>query len=237
MARLLLLLALLAVAYLVLRQLRALPPQRRRQAYVKYGLAAALLVTVALAATGRMHWLGAAFTGLLVVLRQLAPVLIRLFPLLASLRGRAAPSAGRTSTVASALLRMQLDHDSGALSGEVLAGEFQGWQLADMDRGQLERLLAFCRTEDQDSAQLLLGYLRQRFAGEAFDGGSGPAPDSGGRMGRAEALAVLGLDEGASTADIQAAHRRLMQKLHPDRGGNDYLAAKVNLARDVLLGQ
>jgi len=55
-------------------------------------------------------------------------------------------------------------------------------------------------------------------------------------MSRKEALAVLGLDDAAEKDDIIAAHRTLMQKLHPDRGGNDYLAAKINQAKDLLVG-
>ena len=54
-------------------------------------------------------------------------------------------------------------------------------------------------------------------------------------MSRDEALAVLGLKKDATTDAIRAAHRRLMKDLHPDRGGSDYLAAKVNQAKDVLL--
>jgi curved DNA-binding protein CbpA len=54
-------------------------------------------------------------------------------------------------------------------------------------------------------------------------------------MNRAHALEVLGLEEVAERADIIAAHRDLMRKLHPDRGGNDYLAKKVNAAKDFLL--
>lgn len=55
-------------------------------------------------------------------------------------------------------------------------------------------------------------------------------------MTREEAAAVLGLKVGASAADVKAAHKRLMKDFHPDKGGSDYLAAKINAAKDVLLG-
>jgi DnaJ-class molecular chaperone len=55
-------------------------------------------------------------------------------------------------------------------------------------------------------------------------------------MGREEALQVLGLAEGATEEEIRAAHRRMMKNYHPDHGGSDYLAAKINQAKDVLLG-
>ena len=153
------------------------------------------------------------------------------------MRGKSAPSLGQSSTVETLVLRMQLDHDTGDLQGEVLTGSYQGWLLAEMDRQQLEQLLDYCRGEDSDSAQLLESYLQQRFAGEAPFGEQPEAPGaSGSNIGRKEALAVLGLEEGASKDDIVAAHRKLMQKMHPDRGGNDYLAAKINQAKDLLLG-
>ena len=236
MPRLILLMAVLTVIYILVRRVQAMPPHRRRAEYIKLGLGIALVATVVLAATGRMNWLGAAFTALLVTGRQALPLLLRLFPMLASWRAKSAPSAGKSSTVETTLLRMQLDHDSGALQGDVLTGAFQGWRLADMERQQLEQLYTYCQREDTDSAQLLNSYLQQRFPGEAsFDEQPQGQPSSTPGMGRTEALAVLGLEQGATEEEIVAAHRILIQKLHPDRGGSDYLAAHINQAKDLLL--
>jgi hypothetical protein len=68
-------------------------------------------------------------------------------------------------------------------------------------------------------------------------GGAGPRvrPRAGG-MSRAEAFEVLGLPPNASEADIREAYRRLMRGAHPDAGGSDWLAARINQARDILLG-
>ncbi len=236
MPRLLLLLAVLAVVYILLMRARSAPPHKRRGEYIKLGLGVAVITVVLLALAGKMHWIGVALTGLLVLLRQLAPALIRLFPMLASKFGQASPGGGQSSTVSTDILTMQLDHNSGELNGEVLKGRYAGWRLADMDRSQLEELLAYCQQEDADSVQLLDSYLQQRFPGESDFGQQQTAQPSSSGMTREEALAVLGLEDDASEEAIVDAHRKLMQKLHPDRGGNDYLAAKINQAKDLLLG-
>ena len=181
MPRILLLLAIAAALYILYLRARTLPPHKRRAQYIKLGIAAAAVIVLYLTLTGRMHWVGAALTGLLVAGRQMLPLLIRLFPMLSSLRNRSANAAhGRQSTVESAVLRMHLDHDSGKLSGEVLSGPFKGWRLDELDRSQLETLLHYCRQQDNDSVQLLDSYLQQRFPGETDFGAteSSPPPDS-----------------------------------------------------------
>lgn len=237
MPRLILLLAIAAVVYILLRRAQAMPPQKRRAEYIKLALGITVVVVLLATLTGRMHWVGAAFTGLLVALRQFAPLLIRFFPLLATQFGKTAASGNPKSTVETSVLRMQLDHDSGQLEGEVLLGPFKDWRLADLDKDQLTQLLAYCKTQDNDSVQLLVSYLEQRFPGESSFEQSQTASAPEGEMNRAQALAVLGLPDDASDEDIVTAHRKLMQKLHPDRGGSDYLAAKINQAKDFLLGR
>jgi len=129
---------------------------------------------------------------------------------------------------------MNLDHETGKMSGQVLDGEFEHWELDEMERPQLESLLSYCSQNDQDSARLLGSYLTQRFPDESFDNQQ-PYSESSSQMLRAEALSILGLEGEPDSEAIVNAHRHLMQKLHPDRGGNDYLAAKINQAKEILL--
>lgn len=239
MPKLVLLLAVIAVFYLLLKRVQGLPPHRRRAETTKIAIGAAVVVVVILTMMGRMHWVGAALTGLLVIMRQSLPLLLRFFPMLNQWwQQRAQAGNGRHSTVTTRILSMYLNHESGTLSGEVLQGPFAQWRLDDMDRGQLEELRKYCLDEDPESVQLLDSYLEQRFPDIETDGGSTTADAvNSGSMNRREAMQILGVGDDASRDDIVAAHRKLMQKLHPDRGGSDYLAAKINEAKDFLLAQ
>lgn len=76
----------------------------------------------------------------------------------------------------------------------------------------------------------------QSGTGGQSGGQGGAASRRSGAMTRDEAYQVLGLRPGASEADIRAAHHRLMRAAHPDAGGSDWLAARINQARDLLLG-
>ena len=211
------------------------------------GAAAVVLIAilVLLAASGRLHWLLALAAGVLPFLRWIAGLLIgplvgRWFRTLFS-AARPAPAGGaaapQVSTVATADLRMTLQHDSGDMDGEVLRGSLRGSRLSDLDLDALRALRADFAAAD--SLQLLDAYLERRFPGWQGDGeytadGRG-APPSAPPMDEAQALQVLGLAPEASRDDVVDAHRRLMQKLHPDRGGTDYLAATLNQAKEVLL--
>ena len=223
---------------ILIRRAQRQPPHKRRGAYLQIILGSAVVGVIILTLMGKMHWVGAALTGALVLARQTLPLLIRILPMLGGLRGQNSNAAGKQSEVSSRILRMTLDHDSGDLSGVVLEGTYRDWLLEELEREQLDDLMAFCQREDADSAQLLASYLEQRFpddAGHTERSSQGGTANAAG-VTRAEALAVLGLGDGASEEDIVAAHRTLIQKLHPDRGGNDYLAAKINEAKDFLIG-
>ena len=142
---------------------------------------------------------------------------------------------GRASTARSAMVEMRLDHDSGAMTGRVLAGAYAGRAVETLSRPELVSLRQELMLDDPDGARLLEAYLDRRFAGwrEADQGER--QRRAGGAMSRREALEVLGLAEGAGAADIIRAHRTLMKKFHPDHGGSTALAARVNQAKDVLM--
>ncbi len=146
---------------------------------------------------------------------------------------------GQRSRVATGMLAMELDHDTGRMDGEVLAGLQKGKQLSALSEAELRNLHELCRNAADQSLALLEAWLDRSKPDWRGDWGQsasrGGAVAGGGAMPREEALAVLGLKAGAGPADIRAAHRRLMKEFHPDKGGSDYLAAKINQAKDVLL--
>jgi hypothetical protein len=210
-------------------------------------LGAVSVLVVALAATGRLQWLIAAG---MILLPWLVP-LIR-----AARRGSGASNRmpggrkrGRTSDVETRFLRMSLDHDSGELDGAILEGPLAGARLSETGLADLLDLLMLCRHNDPQSTQVLEAYLDRAHPGwrvqaEASENASGEGSvggerkeAGGGGMTPQEAYDILGLKPGADENAIKRAHHRLIANLHPDRGGTNYLAAKVNQARQVLLGR
>jgi hypothetical protein len=149
---------------------------------------------------------------------------------------RTQKSTGQVSRVRSAFLEMELDHDTGAMRGVFLAGPRQGTRLDALD---VDTLIGLFGEIDEESRALLAAYLDRRDAGwrehAQADAAAGRSSAPRGPMTLEEAYHILGLERGASTEDIVGAHRTLMKKLHPDLGGTNYLAARVNEAKDTLL--
>jgi hypothetical protein len=149
---------------------------------------------------------------------------------------RTQKSGGQTSRVRSAMLQMELDHDSGAMRGRFTAGPHQG---ADLDSLAVPVLASLLNGVDEESRALLLAYLDRRDPTWREHAQGDTASRRGfaatGKMTDEEAYQILGVQPGAAAAEITHAHRSLMKKLHPDQGGSTYLAARVNEAKDTLL--
>jgi hypothetical protein len=248
-SRLILILTAVFLLYLLLRWFSRLPPEQATRIIRRtlFGLALGFLIL--LAATGRLHWLFALAASAVPLLRRWLPLLLRNLPLFSNLyrkyktsRATRPSSSGQRSEIETVYLRMYLDHDNGRMSGEVLAGSFRDMQLGEMELDQLLLLLDECQAEDADSVALLETYLDREHGDQwrehqnSRDAGR-DAPPEAREMSPTEAYEILGLEAGADRHEIVATHRRLMQRLHPDRGGSDWLAAKLNQAKDLLLNQ
>lgn len=234
--RLILLIAFLIAVLTLITWLKKTPKSQLKGLYWKLGLSLAAMILILLAATGRVHWVSAVIGALLPFARKALPIAIRFFPLLQHLhkiRPKPQPKTGNSSQVHTSVLAMTLDHDSNRLSGEVINGPFAGQTLDSLDLEQLQTVLEYCQQQDQDSVKLLVSYLNHRF-GHHWQ--KKPPPNSGEQpMNVHSALAILGLKKGASKQEVIKAHRKMMQKMHPDHGGSDYLAAQINAAKDLLI--
>lgn len=249
--RYILILLLPVLAYIGLRKLAIRYSLNQRQFNMLLLLAAILVTVVILILLGRLpvHFIVAPIMVALTFLLRNLPLLIRLLPVVQMFRNRTAKSAygaagaADTSSIRTRFLLMQLQLSSGDMDGGVLEGRFKGARLSTMTVEDLLVLAEEC-SRDADSLQILEAYLDrihpQWRAG--VDDSASQASSTQGSLGPSEtvmteamALEILGLQPGASREEVVQAHRRLMQKMHPDRGGSDYLAKKINAARDFLL--
>ncbi len=201
-------------------------------------LAGGILILLVL--TGRIHILAALGAGLVMLLRNL-PGVLRALPLLKHLYGKAYQSAtpGQQSTLDTSLLMMTLDHATGTMDGEILAGKFTGQWLSGLSVPQLAEVYLLAQANHADSVEVLETFF-ERTLGEDWLAQLGVAKADGPKDNSAglsvdDACDVLGVSASATEEEIIEAHRRLMQRFHPDRGGSNYLAAKVNEAKTVLL--
>jgi hypothetical protein len=196
---------------------RVLPQGALGVARIGLGVAVALGAVWALLARQAAIALG---------LAGIAMALLR--PLVAGARAR--PTPGRVSEARTDALAMTLDHDTGEMDGEVLAGQFAGRRLSELDEGELRGFFDEAEAEgDEETLALLAAYLERR----GVEAGDGPPPEPG-AMSEEDAYRMLGLEPGASLEEVRSAYRRLMRKVHPDLGGSPALAALLNAAKKRL---
>jgi hypothetical protein len=148
-------------------------------------------------------------------------------------------SPGQTSRVQTSVIAMELDHDTGRMDGQVLTGALKGRRLSSLTDAELLSLHRLTAKAADQSRPLLEAWLDRskpswREAWGSKEGSQGQQAPSG-KMSEEEAFAVLGLKPGAKPEEVRMAHRRLMKEFHPDKGGSDYLAAKINQAKERLL--
>lgn len=131
--------------------------------------------------------------------------------------------------------------DGNSIGGRVVAGRFRGRDLNRLDGAELSGLYAETARDGRSRATLEI-YLDRRMPGwrENMQGETASRSRrtaNAGAMSEEEAYEILGLQKGAGEADIRAAHRRLMKRVHPDQGGSTFLAVRINQAKDRLLSK
>lgn len=184
-----------------------------------------LLATLSLAMSGRWGPATVTFSVTLVFVRSF-------------FGHRRAPSSfgseGRTTHTETKYFKMRLDHESGEIDGLVKTGSFKDVLLSVLALDQLLELRLEIQAVDHDSLALLDAFLDHHQPQWREQETSANDPEDL-PMGEARALDILGLKSDASIEDIKRAHRHLMGKVHPDRGGSGHLAAQVNAAKELLL--
>ncbi len=250
MIRVLVIIALVIGVLYVLDWLRRTPANKAKPVLRKALIWGGVALLVLAVATGRLNPLFAALAAAVPLMMRVLH-LLRMLPMIQQLLGSlglnnplggaaGVSGTGQTSAIRTRFLDMELEHDSGRMDGTVIDGPFQDRRLSDLEMDQLSRMMELYRSADPQSASVLDAYLDRERGDEWREWDAGPGQQSstgavGNPMTKDEALAVLGLKPGADVDAIRAAHRGLMQKFHPDRGGSDYLAAKINEAKRLLL--
>lgn len=230
MPKIILILALLIGVWYWWSYLRKLPKDKSRPFLWKTGFWLVLGVASYLVITGRMHWLGAGLAALVPILRSVvlwgfrAAPLVRLFG-----RFKSTPSQFRTSS-----LVVTINFANGQITGEITTGDLAGKQLSELSTDEIKALAQQLKETDKESYVLLQAYLMRSGSADEQTANHFKS-DSYRDISKAEAYEVLGISADSSKEEVIKAHKRLMQKLHPDRGGSDYLAAKINAAKDLLI--
>lgn len=225
-------LVILVGGILIWRRWKKLPTDRARKKFVFQAVVIGLLIIILLLAiSGRIHPFGALFALLIPVLKVGQNLLIRWLPTLARIYGA---NYAKPRTLKTSILEVSINFADGQISGSVLDGPHAGEKLHSLNQAQLNEVLAYCKKNDAKSAYLMHMYLAKRFQ-ENAQSESSSRRASNSDMSLDEAAEILGISAAADKEEINQAHRRLIGRVHPDKGGNDYLASLLNRARDLMI--
>ncbi len=245
-ARIIIFLAVGMAVFFIMKSMLAKKKLTVNQFSLLYGAVIALILIAFLAVTGRLHPIAAAVGVFLAAATRLLPLLFRsaqalrvlgMLGLFQKFRGSSAQGASpnqQKTEASSAFFNMVLNHETGTMDGTVLIGAFSGKQLSTLP---LNSLLSIRNEVDTDaeSKMLLEAFLDRHHPGWRETNEEQETASSSGPLTREEALSILALSGQPTKQEITQAHRALMQKMHPDRGGSTYLAARINAAKDLLI--
>lgn len=244
--RLLFLIAIAFAGYLIYKLYFKQLLAQGKAGQIKLALIVLGLFFLVMAVTGRAHALFAIIGAAMTQVMRLAPLIIRFMPslqkYLGGAIGGAAGGAGAAGTsqskVRTKTLVATLDHVSGKMDGEIIEGVLSGRRLSDLSLNELKQYYQDCKESDPEAVRILQAYIaRERSDWDDAPGEQDSNTDKlpSDAISIREAFDILGLEQGATKKEITKAHRSLMAQLHPDKGGSNYLAAKVNEAKKVLL--
>ncbi len=217
----------LFLLFLLYSHYKKLTPTEKKPFVIKWAVYATIAILLLAFATGKIHWLGAVVAALLGALKVGANTLFRFLPFIKYLQNK---QVFGNPVFRTDYIELRLDPVKGTLAGSVLSGEYAGKKLSALGADELDKLELFFKEKDKRSYYLLRVYRNRHQQNQQqanYEVVEDPSIE--------ESRLILGLDKEYDKKEIDKAYKRLMQKLHPDRGGNDYLASRVNRARDLLL--
>ena len=196
--------------------------------------------------TGRANAIFAVIGGLIASAFRIAPLILRFYPQIRELLhkfGIDAPAGPGSSRVKTATLDATFDPLSGSVDGTITSGRFEAQKLSAMPLEDIRAYYKTCAEHDPQALRLIEAFVLREFPEQKNTGDwnasqkyqqQGPA-GADKAMSVAEAREILGVTDKASKQEITYAHRKLMARLHPDKGGSTFLATRVNLAKDTLI--
>lgn len=186
------------------------------------------LLLVVLIFSGRLNWLVAMIAAIIPLLPKVFSWALRLWPGISMIYKKTqAMKSHDPSRVETNSLIVLTSQSNNTIQISVKSGLHAGKDFSQLELKEILLLLSDYRQQDNESAEWTIKYLTMKYPGWYKKQSES--------MDLKEAREILSVNENSSHAEIIKAHKKLMQKNHPDRGGSDYIARKINLARDVLI--